>query len=139
MDFLEDDALGEHDVAEAAVHAGEEAAGVVLVEEVVEGHGELDDGAVIASDVVAEGEVEAQAFGEHCLIGIGIDAARGAVGADGHVVVDARLEGGFMAPEDESCTGLEIEGTQMVVVGLEDNLLAFVESTGIEAYGFRCP
>ena len=135
----EADALGEHDVADAAVEAGEEVAGVVLVEEVVEGHGELDEGAVVVDDVEGEGEVEAQAFGEHGLLGIGIGAAGGAVGADGHVVVDARLDGGFLASEDESRPRLEIEGPQVVVIGLEDKLLALVEGTEIEAYGCGCP
>ena len=54
---LKDDAAGEHDVADAAVEALEDAATVVFVDEVVEGKGE---GEHVLDGVVAVGEGEGE-------------------------------------------------------------------------------
>ena len=104
---LEDDAAGEHDVADAAVEAFEETAIVVLVEEVVEGHGEGDHALVFVVAVgEGEGEVEAPAALNQLFVE-GAPTCPAASAAEGLVVEDACLKGLAVFAEDDAGTGLE--------------------------------
>ena len=131
---LEDDAAGEHDVADAAVEAFEETATVVLVEEVVEGHGEGNHALVFVVAVgEGEGEVEAPAALDHGFVE-GAPAVPAAGAAEGMVVEDTRLEGLAVFAEDDAGAGLEVVATQVGFVIFEAEFLALVVGTGIEAH-----
>ena len=131
---LEDDAVGEHEVAYFAYLAFQHAAGVVFVEEVVEGHGEHEqDFAGVGFVGVGDGKVETQAACNHVFVG-GAENLRGAGAADGVVVEDTSLEGGALAANHKSGTGLEVVAAQVLVVGHEAYFLALVVGTGIETY-----
>lgn len=139
MRLLEDDAVGEADVADFADHGAEVVGGVALVEEVVEGHGEHEQGDVVAAagavgeGAVGEAEVEAPAVGEHVFVGVA-PAGPAAAGTDDLVVVDTGFNSRLFAADDEAAAGLHIEGTEVLVEGLEADFLTFVVGAGIDAY-----
>ena len=131
---LEYYAGGEHDVADAAVETFEEAATVVLVEEVVEGHGEGEHVLVFVVTVgEGEGEVETPSALYHLIVE-GAPAVPAASAAEGLVVEDTCLEGLAVFAKDKAGTRLEVVATQVLVVNLEAELLALVVGTGIEAH-----
>lgn len=134
MRWLEDDAVGEADVADFADHGAEVVGGIVLVEVVVEGHGEHEQGdAVAVVGMVGEAEVESPAIGEHVFVGVA-PGGPAAAGTDDVVVVDTGFDGGLLTSDDEAAAGLHIEGAEVLVEGLEAYLLALVVGAGIDAY-----
>ena len=67
---LEYYAVGEHDVAHFADQSFGEAAGIVLVDEVVERHGEHEQAFVVSDFVgVGEGEVQSPSALKHVFVG----------------------------------------------------------------------
>lgn len=144
--------MGEGDVADAAVVAlpGLEgvaegvAAFVAFVEEVVQGHGEHEDGLAVGRRVVADAEVEAEAVAEHAFVGGGDEVApcfvvEVAAAAHDLVIEHAALDGQALEGDDQTTARLEVEAAEVLVVGLEDQLLALEEDTGVETHEGGCP
>ena len=103
---LEHYAVGEHEVGDAAVKTFGHAAGVVVVEEVVEGHGEGEEVSLVAVAVgEGEGEVETQAALYHLFVGVA-PVLEGAGAGEGFVVEHAYLKSFAVFAEDEPGTGL---------------------------------
>ena len=124
---LETDSLCEHYISYTTFHSGECAAGMVLVEEVVERQHECDEASVAVCAAVGESEVESKTVKEHTFRGSGVVACS----SDSHVVVHAGLDSAFLS-HDDSGTRLEIESAQVVAIA-EAELLAFEISSGIDS------
>ena len=115
--MLQHDALGEHDVAYLAFHAL--LTRIVRIEEVVQGHGELDSCPhPVARFRTGQGEVQTQAAFEHILVSM----FHGSATACYDIVVYACLKA-ISPTKNQSSTRLEVKTTKVRVGLLKDYLL----------------
>ena len=101
---------------------------IVGVEEVVQGHGELQQGLSMFVHI-HEGEVKAPAAFQHVLV----FAGNRPTATGHHVVEDSGLKLVILPTDDNTGTGLEVEAAHVVFRVLVDDFLALVVGTAIEA------